>query len=200
MEADAAAQRMQAAVRMRFMTEVLVVGGTQRANEIVSGGRGSRPMTAMSGALRDRLVRWSLAAAPREACGLLLGRARAGRTAVSAVVRASNLAKGDDGFRLDPGEIVATEREARSHGLELVGFWHSHPRAEAVPSARDLREAWPGVACVIVGIRGGAAVRAWRVLGAGCTEDLLVPRFALRDAEIPPISAAHDPDTPTASP
>jgi proteasome lid subunit RPN8/RPN11 len=77
-------------------------------------------------------------AAPNECCGLLLGR---GEDVLEAV-RARNAA--DEPRRrylIDPKDHIATMRDARSRGLEVVGFYHSHPRSAAAPSETDLAEA-----------------------------------------------------------
>jgi proteasome lid subunit RPN8/RPN11 len=120
-----------------------------------------------------QLVAWSSAAAPREACGFLFGIAREHRIDVCAVTCARNLAEGDDAFLLDPGDVARADRRARDIGLDLVGFWHSHPRAEAVPSASDERAAWPGLLCVIVAPSAQPVIRAWRSL-AGHLHELNV--------------------------
>ncbi len=76
-------------------------------------------------------------AAPGECCGLLLGR---GEEIVDAF-RARNVA--DDPARrfvIDPADHFAGRRAARSRELEVVGFYHSHPRSPAEPSPRDLAE------------------------------------------------------------
>jgi proteasome lid subunit RPN8/RPN11 len=111
--------------------------------------------------LRDPLFESSRASAPREACGVLLGSVHGARFHVDAVLRAVNVASGTDRFELDPGDIVRAEIEARRRGLELVGFWHSHPHAPAIPSADDERAAWPGTLCVIVSLFAEPAIRAW---------------------------------------
>ena len=116
-------------------------------------------------ALREELLARARAAAPREACGVMLG-ARAGdRTAVRAVFEAQNLARGAERFELDPGDVVRAERVARARGLELVGFWHSHPRGPASPSAEDARAAWPGHLHVIVAPCACPRISVW--LSAG---------------------------------
>jgi proteasome lid subunit RPN8/RPN11 len=121
--------------------------------------------------LLKTLQRWSCDARPREACGFLLGTTQDARIEVRVVQLSTNLSASEDHFELDPAKIVAAEREARAHGLELVGFWHSHPRAEAVPSADDARGTWPGHACVIVGLRDVPFIRAWRLARGVLVED-----------------------------
>jgi len=114
--------------------------------------------------------RGAAAAYPREACGLLVGHAGSREAGgLARVVHAQevrNRAQAHDRFELDPGAIVAAEDAARAAGLELLGTWHSHPDAEAVPSATD-REGFHGWLHVIVAARAGrpAELRAWRFPG-----------------------------------
>ena len=57
------------------------------------------------------------------------------------------------------------EKEAHERGLEVVGFYHSHPDVEARPSAFDRDHAWSGYSYVIVSVRGGTAqeTRSWEL-------------------------------------
>src|SRR5580765_8772564 len=76
-------------------------------------------------------------AAPDECCGLLLGR---GDQIVEAA-RARNVA--DDPttrFLIDPADHFAAIRGGRERGLEVIGFYHSHPASAPDPSPRDLAE------------------------------------------------------------
>src|SRR5262249_16300165 len=76
-------------------------------------------------------------AAPAECCGLLLGTI----DSVTDTRRARNLATDPNRFLLDPKDHIDVRREARTRGLGVVGFYHSHPHSRAVPSERDLAEA-----------------------------------------------------------
>ena len=111
--------------------------------------------------MRADLAAWSLFSAPREACGCLFGFARPDRIELCTATRERNLAEGDDAFALDPGDVVRAVEIARRSALELVGFWHSHSRAAAVPSDRDDLAAWPGYLCVIHSLCAPNALRAW---------------------------------------
>ena len=76
--------------------------------------------------------------APAECCGLLLG----SPASIVEAVRTRNIA--DDPalrFLIDPKDHIDGRREARRRSLEVVGFYHSHPRSPAAPSARDRAEA-----------------------------------------------------------
>lgn len=94
-------------------------------------------------------------AAPDECCGILLGR---GDDIVEAF-RARNIA--DDPatrFLIDPADHFAALRAARARGLEVVGFYHSHPASPAEPSARDVAEfAYPGHLYLIVSLQSEPA-------------------------------------------
>lgn len=102
--------------------------------------------------------RLAQAAAPREACGLLLG----GGERVLALAPSRNLAAAKDAFEIDTALHLRLQRLARARpGRNVLGVWHSHPRGPAVPSARDLAGAWdPGLAWLITAAEG---TRGWRL-------------------------------------
>ena len=87
--------------------------------------------------------------APRDCCGLLVGSG----LSVGEAVPARNIAAAANRFLVDPQDHINTLREARRRGLEIVGFYHSHPHSAAVPSATDREEAsYPGHLYLIVGL------------------------------------------------
>jgi len=92
----------------------------------------------LSSVVVDAVVAHAREAAPAECCGLLLG---TGNTVVAAA-RTRNTA-GDPArrFEIDPQDHVDARREARGRGLAVLGFYHSHPRSQPVPSPTDLAEA-----------------------------------------------------------
>ena len=96
------------------------------------------------------LVAHAREAAPEECCGLLLGRG----DAILEAVRARNAASSPTTrFLVEPKDHIDARREARTRGLDVVGFYHSHPHSGAVPSPTDLAEAaYPGTLHVIVGL------------------------------------------------
>ncbi|SRR5713101_3580431 len=117
-------------------------------------------------------------AAPAECCGLLLG---AGDAVVEAV-RTRNLAASPGRFLIDPEDHINARRAARHRGLEVLGFYHSHPRSEATPSATDLAEAsYPGHLYLIVSVLAEPAdVRLYRLEAGGFRE--VVCRSEIADA------------------
>jgi proteasome lid subunit RPN8/RPN11 len=92
---------------------------------------------------------------PHECCGALLG--QAGRT--TAVVTLPNTT--EEGprrrFLVRPSDYRLAEERAAELGLELLGFYHSHPDHPARPSQYDLDHAWPTFAYIIVAVAAGAA-------------------------------------------
>jgi proteasome lid subunit RPN8/RPN11 len=127
------------------------------------------------------LRRFAAAAYPSEGCGVLVG--DAGGATVRSVGAAANLSsRGRDRYELDPLAIVRAERSAREAGLDVVGFWHSHPDHPAEPSRLDTERAWADYLYVIVSTtaRGAADVRGWRLVSDG-GEFVEVP-LALGDA------------------
>lgn len=110
-------------------------------------------------ALLEQLMALSAAAAPLEACGLLVGR---GDDLVRAVP-ARNADASPTRYTVAPEDHFAALRAARADGLEVVGAYHSHPAGAAVPSATDRAEASPDFLYVIVGLQP-PAVRAWRLV------------------------------------
>jgi proteasome lid subunit RPN8/RPN11 len=103
--------------------------------DVVSGF--SRTVTIARAAL-DTIIAHAREAAPAESCGLLLGR----DGMVTEAVRTLNVA--DDQltrFVVDPKDHIDHRREARRRGFDVLGFYHSHPRSPAVPSATDRAEA-----------------------------------------------------------
>jgi len=97
---------------------------------------------------------------PAECCGVLLGT----DSEVVEAVRARNLAEDPSRYRLDPEAHFNARRAARQRGLDVVGFYHSHPHSEPEPSLTDLSEAaYPGHLYLIVRpLPEGAKVRVFR--------------------------------------
>lgn len=78
--------------------------------------------------------------APRECCGLLIGK----ENSVVRSVRARNLDAKATRYFIDPEDHFAAIRAARAQGLEVVGAYHSHPTSAPVPSPTDIAEANSG--------------------------------------------------------
>jgi proteasome lid subunit RPN8/RPN11 len=111
---------------------------------------------------------------PHECCGVLLGAIEGDTRAVREVVRAGNtrLDALHNRYSIDPGELVRIQRQARERGLEIVGFYHSHPDHPARWSTTDLAEAhWVGCSYVITSVEKGKAAVTNSFLLAGAIEE-----------------------------
>jgi len=103
---------------------------------------------------------------PHECCGFLLGRVDdENRRMVQQTRRAQNQRNDSphNRYEISPQEYMLAERFATAAGLEITGFYHSHPDHPARPSQFDLENAWPGLVYVIVGVNDGRAdqMTAW---------------------------------------
>jgi proteasome lid subunit RPN8/RPN11 len=105
---------------------------------------------------------------PDEVCGVLVGR-RAAEVTVETVIPVANRERESPRIRYEiaPEDLLRIQRESRGSGLDVVGFYHSHPDHPARPSETDRRIAAAGlsdgVAHVVVSVngQGGAVSSAW---------------------------------------
>jgi proteasome lid subunit RPN8/RPN11 len=112
---------------------------------------------------------------PSECCGVLLGEADGSEKIVREVVPLRNLRKDpkraqellpvDDTaketernrFLIDPQDQLRVEKEARRLGLDVLGYYHSHPDHPARPSNYDREHAWPWYSYLILSVEKGEA-------------------------------------------
>ena len=66
-------------------------------------------------------------------------------------------------FLIDPADVQKVEREAQSHSLEILGYYHSHPDHPARPSDYDREHAFPWYSYVIIAVEAGqpGPVASW---------------------------------------
>ena len=75
-------------------------------------------------------------------------------TSVTEAAPARNIAERPTRFLIDPQDHIDAIRRARQRGLEVVGFYHSHPHSPAVPSETDRAEAtYPDLLYLIVSLK-----------------------------------------------
>ena len=60
-------------------------------------------------------------------------------------------------FLIDPLDQLRVEKDARARGLEVLGYYHSHPDHPARPSKYDREHAWPWYSYVIISVERGIA-------------------------------------------
>lgn len=113
----------------------------------------------------------ALVACPEEQCGLLRGR---GRRVTQAVACANVSPTPRDRFEIDPVALIAAHRAARRRGgLELLGYFHTHPRSDANPSRADADGALPDGMFWLIAAPG--ALRLWRAVANGAVQSRFDP-------------------------
>ena len=111
---------------------------------------------------------------PHECCGVLLGRSVDGANEVDEAVRAGNTRtdSAHNRYNIAPQELVRIQRQGRERGLDIVGFYHSHPDHPAQWSKTDFAEAhWLGCSYVITAVEKGSAQVTNSFLLTGTTEE-----------------------------
>jgi proteasome lid subunit RPN8/RPN11 len=105
---------------------------------------------------------------PHECCGALLGRdAEDGMRSVLQLFPLIN--RRDDSprnrFSVTSEDVRDAEKAAHAAGLDVVGWYHSHPDHPARPSEFDREHAWPWYSYVIVSVQNGEAkdMASWRL-------------------------------------
>ena len=119
---------------------------------------------------------------PEECCGLLLGIHQSVDGADTNVVQdlyptpnvwEESLVVGEqsDGsaqtrdrrYRIAPTAMLQAQQHARAQALDVIGIYHSHPNAPAIPSEWDRAWAWTQYSYVIVALIDGVAkdLKSW---------------------------------------
>lgn len=114
---------------------------------------------------------------PHECCGALLGREHSAESdanggdgawrEVSALFPLVN--RRDDSprnrFSVAAEDVRDAEKSARGQGLDVIGWYHSHPDHPARPSEYDRDHAWPWYSYVIVSVHAGEPkdMTSWRL-------------------------------------
>jgi proteasome lid subunit RPN8/RPN11 len=122
-------------------------------------------------AITDRhmqtINRHAAASYPEECCGFLIGRLDGEATVVERVLSVGNEREESrhNRYLITPETVLAANKEARGLGLDVVGYYHSHPDHPSRPSEFDRDHAWPGLSYLIVSVQGGrvADARSWRL-------------------------------------
>ncbi len=108
----------------------------------------------MTPSLEARLRAHAEQTYPDECVGALLGHGDEVREVLPLENSAANRRTG---FALTAREYLRAEAQAEARGLEVLGLYHSHPDAPAVPSARDAAVLRSFRRAVIISVRAGVA-------------------------------------------
>ena len=138
------------------------------------------PTLWISGHLAEKIRAHGVETYPDECCGALLGRdsnavpdsdrAKGAPTPTREILQLFPLVnRRDDSprnrFSVTAEDVLAAENAAREQGLEVVGWYHSHPDHPARPSEYDRDHAWPWYSYIIVSVHKGAPqdMTSWRL-------------------------------------
>lgn len=121
-------------------------------------------MIELSRSAYDEIVYEAYGGAGREVCGLLAGEYDAEHTVVTDAYPAENAAETPEiRYAIDPEEQFELTEAIEEAGLEVAGFYHSHPAGPTHPSETDAERAtWPDFSYVIVALDGYPYVGSWR--------------------------------------
>jgi len=128
----------------------------------------------LSAACQDKIRAHAVETYPRECCGALLGKDESGvETAeqsreILEVMPLENRREDSprNRFEVSARDVIDVERTADRRGLQVVGWYHSHPDHPAKPSQYDRERAWPWYSYIIVSVRKRVAteMKSWRLL------------------------------------
>ncbi len=124
--------------------------------------------TTINQPLHEQMTTHLRGAYPNEGGGLLIGKTDGDIITVIDIAEAENTFPTEEQFHrmgLAPTFWAQVEDEADERGLQIVGFYHSHPDHPAQPSEYDLAHAFPNLAYIIVSVQNGAVdhVNNWRL-------------------------------------
>ena len=100
----------------------------------------------LSDSLLEEMIAYVDQHAPLEACGLLAGKQARAEKMIGVLNQAQSLVR----FVMDPYEQLRAFDWIETHGLDLVGIFHSHPSGPETVSATDIAEAAYEVVHVIL--------------------------------------------------
>lgn len=102
---------------------------------------------------------------PAECCGVLGGSSGDIKEVLRLLPMANHWTDDPHRYLISPDDLRRAMADLRPSGLEVLGFFHSHPDHLAVPSAFDIEHAWPWYSYVIVRVDGGrgAEVTSWQL-------------------------------------
>lgn len=102
---------------------------------------------------------------PEECCGILLGTIEGDKKIVHDALAIDNSSEQQRTrrFIITPEDYRNAEALAARKGLDVLGFYHSHPDHPARPSQFDLEHAFPWWSYVIIGVEHGkpSAMSSW---------------------------------------
>jgi proteasome lid subunit RPN8/RPN11 len=98
----------------------------------------SNPRLIVPSHLLDEIIKHCKEEYPKEACGILAGK----NGIVHKIYKMENTEQSAFSYMMEPREQFIAMKEMRENSLEMTAIYHSHPHADAYPSARDINLAF----------------------------------------------------------
>ncbi|MCK6505740.1 M67 family metallopeptidase [Myxococcota bacterium] len=129
--------------------------------------QGSGQHLRLSGPAHQAATEHALAGYPHEVVGVLAGSRRDRRVDRAVPLTNRSADRAADRYEVDPLELMKVERTLEAQGLDVLGYYHSHPDHPAMYSDTDQDLAWPDLAYLILSVRGPSPqveqLRCWRL-------------------------------------
>jgi proteasome lid subunit RPN8/RPN11 len=148
----------------------------------------------ISAELAEKIREHGVETYPYECCGALLGKdqetaagpeedAFGGRNSREVLSLFPLVNRRDDSprnrFSVTAEDVREAEKAARAQGLDVIGWYHSHPDHPARPSDYDREHAWPWYSYIIVSVHTGVPqdMTSWRLEDdrTGFLEEKILP-------------------------
>lgn len=116
--------------------------------------------------LSERMQNQSSENYPEECCGVLIGTVQNnGLREIRYLYETQNLHTDNRTrrFLIDPDDFRRAEQFAKEKDSQIIGFYHSHPDHDPVPSDHDRELAWPWYLYIIISVLQGkpSSVQGW---------------------------------------
>ncbi|MGQ4556100.1 desampylase [Halobellus sp. GM3] len=117
----------------------------------------------------DDLVSRGVEGGSEEVCGVLIGEYGDEESRVTELRPIANAADAPEiRYAMDPAELLGVLDRVDADGLDVVGFYHSHPAGPPAPSETDAAEAtWTDYSYAICALGGRPFLGSWRWRGEG---------------------------------
>jgi desampylase len=131
----------------------------------------------------EQLIEYAREAHPLECCGLLLGD---GEVLQAVQLTANRSPMPGTAFEIDPATLLSAQKLERAGGMQVIGYFHSHPNGLAEPSQTDAKMAVAdGRYWLIIAEN---QVAGWRAVENGTLHNRFVPINLISQVETLQIS------------
>ena len=90
----------------------------------------------------EEIILHAMERLPEESCGLIAGIIEGEDKRVEKIYKMQNVNHSEEQFAMEPKEQIRAAKDARERGLTIIGNYHSHPKAPAFPSKKDIELAY----------------------------------------------------------